>query len=177
MPALQAGHPGAIPGKSTSSLTNSVPWSSGNDSWFTPRQRWFESIRDHFPRCYFRQAWIRQSAERLGLNPSVCEFESHSRYFTKRQIPSGTLEKIIGLCSPQRSVKPPSRNMWGGWREVRLLHNPFQKTPNGPWDRPGFLKRVGKAFYGVSSVPVRRNATKRVRDRLRFLNTNHITEK
>src|SRR5262249_54425028 len=25
-----------------------VLWSSGDDSWPTPRQRWFESIRDHF---------------------------------------------------------------------------------------------------------------------------------
>jgi hypothetical protein len=24
-----------------------IPWSSGNDSWFTSGQRWFESIRDH----------------------------------------------------------------------------------------------------------------------------------
>ena len=24
-----------------------VPWSSGDDSWPTSRQRWFESIRDH----------------------------------------------------------------------------------------------------------------------------------
>jgi hypothetical protein len=24
-----------------------IPWSSGNDSWPTPRQRWFESIRDY----------------------------------------------------------------------------------------------------------------------------------
>ena len=24
-----------------------IPWSSGNDSWPTPRERWFESIRDH----------------------------------------------------------------------------------------------------------------------------------
>lgn len=28
----------------------------------------------------WRNAWIRQQAERLGLNPSVCGFESHSRY-------------------------------------------------------------------------------------------------
>ena len=25
-----------------------VPWSSGEDSWPTSRQRWFESIRDHW---------------------------------------------------------------------------------------------------------------------------------
>jgi hypothetical protein len=24
-----------------------IPWSSGNDSWPTTRQRWFESIRDY----------------------------------------------------------------------------------------------------------------------------------
>src|SRR5262245_14840637 len=24
-----------------------IPWSSGEDSWSTSRQRWFESIRDH----------------------------------------------------------------------------------------------------------------------------------
>ena len=28
-------------------LFPSVPWSSGDDFWFTSRQRWFESIRDH----------------------------------------------------------------------------------------------------------------------------------
>ena len=38
---------GAIPGESTFQ-NDAVPWSSGEDSWPTPRQRWFESIRDHF---------------------------------------------------------------------------------------------------------------------------------
>lgn len=27
-------------------MFDSVLWSSGDDSWLTPRQRWFESIRD-----------------------------------------------------------------------------------------------------------------------------------
>ena len=36
---------GASPGESTFNL---IPWSSGNDSWFTPRKRWFESIRDYW---------------------------------------------------------------------------------------------------------------------------------
>ena len=48
-----------------------VPWSNGNDAWLTSRRRWFNSIRDHL-------AQIRQPAERLSLNRSVCEFESHS---------------------------------------------------------------------------------------------------
>ena len=29
-------------------LLKMVPWSSGDDSWPTSRQRWFESIRDHW---------------------------------------------------------------------------------------------------------------------------------
>src|SRR5205809_1059918 len=33
-------------------------------------------------------AWIRQSAERLGLNPSVCGFDSHSEY-------CGTMHRLI----------------------------------------------------------------------------------
>ena len=26
-----------------------VPWSNGNDAWFTSRKRWFDSIRDYSP--------------------------------------------------------------------------------------------------------------------------------
>ena len=29
---------------------NTVPWSNGNDAWFTYRKRWFNSIRDYFDR-------------------------------------------------------------------------------------------------------------------------------
>ena len=29
-------------------LLRLIPWSSGDDSWPTSRQRWFESIRDHW---------------------------------------------------------------------------------------------------------------------------------
>ncbi len=62
-----------------------------------------------------QRAWIRQPVERLGLNPSDCEFESHSRYFLFSvsveqsgvlatlsrwrpwvQIPSGTLFPFSG---------------------------------------------------------------------------------
>ena len=28
-------------------LKNTVPWSNGNDAWFTSRKRWFDSIRDY----------------------------------------------------------------------------------------------------------------------------------
>ena len=52
--------------------TNTVPWSSGNDTWPTPRKRWFDSIRDYLT------AQVRQLAERLGLNPSGCGFDSRS---------------------------------------------------------------------------------------------------
>lgn len=69
MPASHAGDPGATPRESTQTL---IPWSSGNDFWPTPRQRWFESIRDHSQ----QDAQVRQPAERLGLNPSVCGFDS-----------------------------------------------------------------------------------------------------
>ena len=31
-------------------LKNTVPWSNGNDAWFTSRKRWFNSIRDYFAR-------------------------------------------------------------------------------------------------------------------------------
>ena len=60
--------PGATPGDSTE--MNTVPWSNGNDTWSTPRKRWFDSIRDHS--CPGTQ----NTAKRLGLNPSVCGFDS-----------------------------------------------------------------------------------------------------
>ena len=50
---------------------NTVPWSNCDDTCLTNRKRWFDSIRD-----YFDGAQIRQLAERLGLNPSVCRFDS-----------------------------------------------------------------------------------------------------
>ena len=41
-------------------LTNIVPWSNGNDAWFTSRLAWFDSIRDYFsdamPRYANRQS-------------------------------------------------------------------------------------------------------------------------
>ena len=45
--------PGREPGESLwvrfpPRLLTMVPWSSGEDSWPTSRQRWFESIRDHW---------------------------------------------------------------------------------------------------------------------------------
>src|SRR2546427_8547484 len=47
-----AKRPGREPGESLwvrfpPRLLNLIPWSSGEDSWPTSRQRWFESIRDH----------------------------------------------------------------------------------------------------------------------------------
>ena len=48
-----------------------VLWSNGDDTCFTCRKRWFDSIRDYF-------AQIRQPVERLALNPSVCRFDSCS---------------------------------------------------------------------------------------------------
>ena len=51
-----------------------VLWSNGYDTCFTRRKRWFDSIRDYL------HAQVRQSAERLGLNPSVCRFDSCSGY-------------------------------------------------------------------------------------------------
>ena len=42
---LQTEDSGATPDESTLDL---IPWSSGDDFWPTPRQRWFESIRDHW---------------------------------------------------------------------------------------------------------------------------------
>ena len=56
-----------------------VPWSSGDDSWPTPRQRGFDSLRDHSS----VRAQVRQSAERLGLNPSECEFDSRSGHLAR----------------------------------------------------------------------------------------------
>ena len=51
-------------------MTNTAPWSNGNDAWSTPRKRWFDSIRGYL------LAQVRQSEERLGLNPGGCGFDS-----------------------------------------------------------------------------------------------------
>ena len=56
---------------------HTIPWSSGDDFWPTPRQRWFESIRDHS----FKRPRYANPAERLGSvfslkGPSVCGFDS-----------------------------------------------------------------------------------------------------
>lgn len=79
-PVLQTGDSGAIPDEST--FLNAIPWSSGDDSWPTPRQRWFKSIRDHLR----ISAQVRQLAERLGLNPGVCRFDSCSGHRNQKQI-------------------------------------------------------------------------------------------
>lgn len=48
-----------------------VPWSSGYDSWPTPRQRWFESIRDQLrPRGAVRSARHPVKVEAAGSNPA-----------------------------------------------------------------------------------------------------------
>jgi hypothetical protein len=52
---------GAIPGESTFA-NDTVPSSSGEDSWPTPRQRWFESIRDHFQIAAQVRQWLSGSA-------------------------------------------------------------------------------------------------------------------
>ena len=71
-PVLQTGDSGATPGESTD--RKSVPWSSGDDSWPTPRQRWFESIRDHSnsfgPRGAVRSARHPVTVEIAGSNPA-----------------------------------------------------------------------------------------------------------
>jgi hypothetical protein len=58
-------------------LTNAVLWSNGYDTCFTRRKRWFDSIQDYL------HTQVRQSAERLGLNPSVCRFDPCSGYLQK----------------------------------------------------------------------------------------------
>ena len=67
-----AGDLGAIP----SGSTFTVLWSNGYDTCLTNRKRWFDSIQDYS----HEEAQIRQSAERLGLNPSVCRFDPCSGY-------------------------------------------------------------------------------------------------
>src|SRR6476620_2681781 len=53
-PVLQTGDSGAIPGGSTFH-SNTIPWSSGDDAWFTSKKRWFKSIRGHLYRAQVRQ--------------------------------------------------------------------------------------------------------------------------
>jgi hypothetical protein len=60
-----------------------VPWSSGYDSWPTPRQRWFKSIRD-----YSITKVIHVLAEQPGVLASL------SRWRSWVQIPSGTLFRL-----------------------------------------------------------------------------------
>ena len=81
-------------GSSPTASAQLIPWSSGDDFWPTPRQRWFESIRDHSfkrpgtptgratrlkPECLRVRLppWAhqstrlgRQSADHLGLEPA-----------------------------------------------------------------------------------------------------------
>ena len=46
-PTLTTPRPALRSEDCASRLNKMVPWSSGNDGWFTSSQRWFESIRDH----------------------------------------------------------------------------------------------------------------------------------
>ena len=59
--------------------------------------RWFESTQD-----YFGDAQIRQPAERLGLNPSDCRFDSCSGYWLGRQMADHP-----GLDPGMLWVRPP----------------------------------------------------------------------
>lgn len=54
---------------------NAVPWSNGNDAWFTSRLAWFDSIRD-----YSTTPRYANRPERLGSDPRVCRFDSCSGY-------------------------------------------------------------------------------------------------
>ena len=67
-------------------LTDTAPWSNGNDTWSTPRKRWFDSIRGYLV------AQVRQLAERLGLNPGGCRFDSGPGHG-----PVGNLADHLGL--------------------------------------------------------------------------------
>ena len=58
-------------------IVHPVPWSSGNDSWPTPRKRWFDSIRDYPPR-------YAKLVERRGLNPRGCPVRFRPWALTKR---------------------------------------------------------------------------------------------
>ncbi len=49
--------------------SDTVPWSNGEDSWPTPRQRWFESIRGHWKRV--RTTEPQRNRNAAGC-PSVC---------------------------------------------------------------------------------------------------------
>ncbi len=53
-PAPHAGDSGAIPDGSTFQ-NDTIPWSSGDDAWFTSKKRWFKSIRDHLFGAQVRQ--------------------------------------------------------------------------------------------------------------------------
>ncbi len=68
MPASHAGGPGAIPGESTSADP------------VVQRQRLLVHVRATMVRVHPGSLWhdaqVRQLAERLGLNPSVCGFDS-----------------------------------------------------------------------------------------------------
>ena len=55
-------------------------------------------------------AWIRQLAERLGLNPSVCGFESHSRY-SESFVPVEQPGVLVSLSRRRSWVQIPSRTL------------------------------------------------------------------
>ena len=73
-----------------------VPWSNGHDTWPTPRKRWFNSIRGYL------LAQVRQSEERLGLNPGGCGFDSGPGHG-----PVGKLADHLGLEPGMLWVRVP----------------------------------------------------------------------
>ena len=75
---------------------DTVPWSNGNDTWVTSRKRWFNSIRGYL------LAQVRQSEERLGLNPGGCKFDSGPGHG-----PVGKLADHLGLEPGMLRVRLP----------------------------------------------------------------------
>src|SRR3569623_992003 len=80
-------------------FNSSVPWSSGYDSWPTPRQRWFISFRDD---CWFLRLWrysayekvsrLGRRSQSLRLSPRWRQEFSHMR--NKTHLNVGTIGHI-----------------------------------------------------------------------------------
>ena len=104
-----------------SPLTILVPWSNGNDAWFTSRKRWFDSIRDYSSRSEMPTAaaqWLSPAESRnrsrwvpddvlSSWSSGVLACLSRRRSWV--QIPSGTLTWPVRLAARMRD--PHSRGM------------------------------------------------------------------
>ena len=134
-------------------LKIAVPWSSGDDSWLTTRQRWFESIRDH-------------SRYVLAEQPGV--LATLSRWRPRVQIPSGTLGKTVRYANRKSGEVQTFVSLWvqlpsvplkqqasaGHWRaQVAVTHPPSGTGGSTPSRRT--RSRTARSSSGSGNRPLK----------------------